>query len=341
MRILSAVPKAYYGRRNATDPLYLWFRQPLQRMGHHVDHFDHIDTFTRLGPERCGEAFLSRVRAGGYDLVLYSNWGRDCMPREAIREAGRYAPVVGWNSDDDWQWESYTRHVAPYFTYAVTTYPHVYEANRLARPNLLLSQWACLDTGTGPRRPKDLDFTFVGQVYRNRVADCRHLSRAAGLRVFGLGAARVSVPWLAPSRVWKWAVKVPGPWSRPLTTDRVHDLWDRSRVSFTPLSAAGDARCVQIKGRVFEMGLSGTLMLCQHTPELARYYEPGREFVPYEDLEDCAEKARFYLSNEPARSRVAAAYAARTRAEHLWEHRFADLFRAVGVARPGAMRRSA
>jgi len=341
MRILSCVPKAYYGRKNSTDPLYHWFRLPLERMGHVVEHFDPIDTYTRLGPDTCGEMFLDRVRAGGYDLVLYSNWGRDCMPPAAIREAGRCGPVVGWNSDDDWQWERYTSQVAPYFTYAVTTYQEVYETNRLRHPNLLLSQWACLDAGTNADRPKDLGFTFVGQVYRNRVADCRYLRRKAGLRVFGLGAARVRWPLLGSSRVWKWAVKAPGPWSRPLTTGQVHDLWDRSRVSYTPLSAAGDGRSVQIKGRVFEMGLSGTLMLAQRNPDLARYYRPGREFVEYDGPEDCAEKARFYLAHEPARARIAAAYEARTRAEHLWEHRFERLFREIGLAAGGASRMSA
>src|SRR4028118_1728287 len=100
MRILSVVNRTYYGRARAVDPGYLRFTEPLRRLGHTVEHFDHLATHAEVGPERCGEAFLRRVRDGGYDLVLYMTSGRDWMPREAIAEAARRAPVVAWNSDD-------------------------------------------------------------------------------------------------------------------------------------------------------------------------------------------------------------------------------------------------
>jgi hypothetical protein len=57
-----------------------------------------------------------------------------------------------------------------------------------------------------------------------------------------------------------------------------------------------------VKGRVFEMGLSGTMMLTQRSPDIERFYEPGKEFVAYESIEDCAEKAKFYLRNETSGS---------------------------------------
>ncbi len=104
--------------------------------------------------------------------------GRDHMARDAIRQAGKYAPIVAWNSDDDWQWDSYSRYIAPYFTFMVTTYPHVYEIQRCLFANLLLSQWGAMDIYADHGRKKDLDFTFAGQVYRNRVPELR----ACGVR---------------------------------------------------------------------------------------------------------------------------------------------------------------
>src|SRR5689334_17355038 len=130
MKILATVGKHYYGRPDAIEPMYLEFTEPLRRLGHEVDHFDHIDASARLGQDGCGELFVEHVKKGAYDLVLYQTAGRDRMAREAIGEASRHAAVVAWNSDDDWQWEPYCRHVARYFTYMVTTYPRVYEANR-------------------------------------------------------------------------------------------------------------------------------------------------------------------------------------------------------------------
>lgn len=79
------------------------------------------------------------------------------------------------------------------------------------------------------------------------------------------------------------------------------------------------------------MGLSGTLMLCEHSWNLEQYYELGRECVTFETLEDCAEKALWYLSHESERIRIARRYYNRTLREHMWEHRFLGLFRQMGI----------
>ena len=79
------------------------------------------------------------------------------------------------------------------------------------------------------------------------------------------------------------------------------------------------------------MGLSGTLMLCQQSPSLDRYYEPGKEFIAFHDLEDCAEKARYYIEHDAERQKIAEAYYKRTRAEHMWENRWQQLFKEIGV----------
>ncbi len=55
--------------------------------------------------------------------------------------------------------------------------------------------------------------------------------------------------------------------------------------------------------------------------------------MAFDGIEDCIEKVGYYLSHESERAHIAAAYAARTRREHLWEHRFADLFREIGLPR--------
>lgn len=328
MKILSVVGRCYGGSAQATEPMYLEMRVPLMDLGHEVDHFDHDAVSRQSGQDVCGEQFVAAVRNGGYDLVLYQTAGRDHMPREAIREAGRISPVVAWNSDDDWQWESYTSHLAPYFTFMITTYRHIYEANRVKAPNLLLSQWGCYDRLADFSRTKDVAFSFVGRVYGSRYPDCRFLHRKAGLRVFGSGSRLVSLG-IPPFR---GCSRIPGLMGPPiLDYADVNAVWNRTRVSYTPLGSSADPALFQVKGRVFQMGLSGTLMLCDDHPEIARYYEPGKEYVTFRGLEDCAEKARHYLSNETERARIARAYYERTRNEHTWQHRFNKLFQDMGL----------
>jgi hypothetical protein len=328
MKILSVVIESYGGKTGAVEPMYIEFTDPLVELGHQVNHFDHSEIKKKLGFVDCGERFVETVRKGGFDVVLYQTSGQEKMPREAIRTAGRYAPIVAWNSDDDWQWESCTRHLYPYFTFMVTTYLHIYESNRRAYPNLRLSQWGCYDRFADFQRNKDMDFTFLGRIYGDRNPNCRYLQRVARLRVFGAGALLVQLR-LPPFR---GCSRIPFLTGQPVDDyAKVHAIWNRSRISYTPLGSSIDSRLLQIKGRVFQMGLSGTLMLCDNHPDLERYYAPNKEFVPFQDLDDCVEKVKYYLAHEPERARIAKAYYDRTMAEHLWQHRFVQLFRDIGL----------
>jgi spore maturation protein CgeB len=336
MRILSTVCRDYYGFSGSVEPMYLAFTLPLRQRGHQVVHFDHARVCDELGPARCGEQFLDAVRKGGYDLVLYQSGGRDHMVRDAIGEAKKYAPIVAWNSDDDWQWESYSRHLAPFFTYVVTTYPHILEQHRGDCPNLLLSQWGALDLYADHGRKKDIDFSFAGQIYRNRVPELRRLWLKAGLNVHGLGSIRV---WCPPfndrsfrNRAAKWFPAL----NRPLKLEQVYDIWNRTKVSYTPMSASTNPKLLQIKGRAFEMGLSWTMMLCQQSPNIERYYEPGKEFVAFDSMEDCIQKARYYVRHDAERQKIVEAYYHRTRGEHMWEHRWEQIFKDIGVNAPVA-----
>lgn len=46
---------------------------------------------------------------------------------------------------------------------------------------------------------------------------------------------------------------------------------------------------------------------------------------------DCAQKAKFYLKHEAERVRITQAYYDRTKAEHLWQHRFTRLLQEIGL----------
>lgn len=53
--------------------------------------------------------------------------------------------------------------------------------------------------------------------------------------------------------------------------------------------------------------------------------------MPFDSLEECADKARYYLHHEAERRRIAEAYARRTQAEHLWRHRIEKVLHEAGL----------
>src|SRR5258706_6519544 len=196
MRILSCVSRGYYGHSNTVEPMFIAFTEPLRALGHEVDHLDHYLINKQSGPAVMAEQFLAKVRNGGpYDAILYQT---SCQTAkdigQSVREASRYAPTIAWNSDDDFAWETQTSLMAPFFTFMFTTYRHIYDLNRAQHPNLRLSQWGCFDGFGDFDRPKDLDFTFAGQIYGDRVRSSRYLAKRAGLRVFGMMSGMVRTP---------------------------------------------------------------------------------------------------------------------------------------------------
>lgn len=340
MKLLVCTSYYYYGSPRGLEPQFYYLYKVPKSLGYTVDFFDYHTAFA-IGPEQMQRVFLATVRGGGYDAVFIATH-RDEFDQATLAEAARHCPIIAWNSDDEWRWDSYSKHQAGAYSFMVTNSPSIYAQNKAAFPNLIHAQWACSGFWDGRATRKDIDFSFMGQVYGARAAQLRWLARRAGLQAFGKGTRQYVHPAYdresRPKRlmrdmqatILKYALPSIADEVSVLSLDQVNQIWNRSKVSFTPLdSSQNNVR--QIKGRVFEMGLSGTLMLAHRAPYLDSYYEPETEYVPFETLEECAEKARFYLKNEPARVKIAAAYARRTQAEHMWSDRIRHVLGAAGI----------
>ena len=79
--------------------------------------------------------------------------------------------------------------------------------------------------------------------------------------------------------------------------------------------------------------MSGAFYLVERFDELAEFFEPGKEIVFFEDEDDLADKAAFYLRHERERRRIRDAGLRRARREHTWHKRFETAFREMGLDR--------
>jgi len=156
---------------------------------------------------------------------------------------------------------------------------------------------------------KTIDVSFVGQSYGNRPAVIARLAEA-GIKVESYGTG--------------WP-------NGPLTTSAMVRLYSQSRINlgFGGVSGCSDAFC--LKGRDFEIPMSGGLYLTEHSPELEKVYEIDREIVTYRDFNDLLAKIRWLLGNPEAAEAIRRQGLARARRDHSWEGRFEKIFRTIGL----------
>ena len=85
--------------------------------------------------------------------------------------------------------------------------------------------------------------------------------------------------------------------------------------------------------RNFEIPMSGGIEICKYNPELAEYFEDGKEILFYQDNDELIDKARYYLNkatNEELNS-IKAAARKRAEADHTWWNRFTKGFDLLGL----------
>jgi hypothetical protein len=165
----------------------------------------------------------------------------------------------------------------------------------------------------GIHRPYDLektfDVTFVGQCYGNRPEVVAGLKRA-GVRIEAFG---------------------PGWPNGPLSTEEMVKMYSRSRINLGFGGIAGHRETYCLKGRDFEVPMSGGLYLTEHHEELARFYEVGREIVTYAGFDDLVRNIRRLLADPEEADSIRAAGRERARNDHTWEMRFGKVLRLAGL----------
>ncbi|OPY92118.1 MAG: Spore protein YkvP [Syntrophaceae bacterium PtaU1.Bin231] len=172
-----------------------------------------------------------------------------------------------------------------------------------------------LPEGANPdvHRPHDLaktvDVSFIGQCYGNRRETIERLrQRGVAVEAYGHG-------WPAG----------------PLSAEEMVRMYSRSRINLGFGGVMGHRETYCLKGRDFEIPMSGGLYLTEHHPELERFYEIGTEIVTWTDHEDLVKKIRYLLSHPEEAEAIRQKGFRRARAEHTWEMRFEKIFRLIGL----------
>jgi hypothetical protein len=155
----------------------------------------------------------------------------------------------------------------------------------------------------------EYDVSFVGGKYGWRLKFIEKL-RKAGINVVCFGNG------------WE---------NGPLSDEEMIKLYSRSRINLGFAGVGHSRRLMCLKGRDFEVPMSGGLYLTQSNPELSLVYDVGKEIVTYENDKDCTDKIRWLLVHPDETDAIRKAGRIRALKDHSWEKRFEDVFRIVGV----------
>jgi len=151
---------------------------------------------------------------------------------------------------------------------------------------------------------RDIDVLFLGQKYGNRARLISRL-RSRGFKVVTAGNG----------------------WPEGFADfDKSLELVNRAKVVLG-IGDVGYLSSVQhLKGRDFEIPMCGAVYLTTYNPELADWFEIGREILCYDSPQDCEEILRGLLNNPDKQRELRNAAVARSLKDHTWEHRIAKLF---------------
>ena len=112
----------------------------------------------------------------------------------------------------------------------------------------------------------------------------------------------------------------------PLTDEEMIKLYSRSRINLGFAGVGHSRRLVCLKGRDFEVPMSGGLYLAQNNPDLSLVYDVGKEIITYQNENDCAQKIRWLLAHPDEADAIRKAGRIRALRDHSWEKRFEDAF---------------
>lgn len=154
-----------------------------------------------------------------------------------------------------------------------------------------------------PNKERDIDVLWVGRGYGPRHGLVEAL-RSMGFQVqaYGPGWPGGLVPF-----------------------DRMLDLYGRSRVVLGMGGVGHTDRIKHLKGRDFEVPMSGAVYVTSFNPELADYFEIGKEILCYASPEECAEVVSWILHRPDLQQAVREAARARCLRDHTWTHRVSSL----------------
>jgi spore maturation protein CgeB len=309
MKVLCVFGSYQYGRPELGAGIeYTAFVPALRRLGHEVSHFDSWDRTAFSNYAELNRCLLERVVTEKPDVLLAVQ--RDCEiwteTLDAIRELESTA-TVAWTTDDSWKYREVSRFIGRYYDAITTTYDYAVPRYREdGIDNVLLTQWAAnVDWLRDPLPAAQCEYgvSFVGAAYGRRREIVTALNgRGIKVECFGEG------------------------WSRgPVAAEGIPIIMNRSVVSLNFSDGFKRKPARQLKARMFEVPGAGGFLLTERAPGLEKFYKLDSEILAYQGADEMESQIRRIQECPTQRDAIAWAGHLRTKAEHTYDIRLAEV----------------
>ena len=249
-----------------------WNYGALEAFGYDVSY----EWFPEYGYEELDiDSLCDRLRSHGADIVLHVAYEKVHPEMEKIKD---FAKLYVLQSDDDWRFNDFAKDWVPFVDGTISFAGNWddYKALGISEEKFIHTKWS-FNPNTMlcdfPKERKTL-LSHAGGLHSNR----RDL--IAEFRIKGMDVSAISECYY----------------------EEIKSLWAESKysLSFTMNSIMSGT---QVKGRVAEIPYF-TLMVSQHFNTIENYYEPNKEFILFETVDEAMDKIKFYEKNPKDYSKI-------------------------------------
>ncbi|MES9899837.1 MAG: glycosyltransferase [Sedimenticola sp.] len=295
-----------------------------------VIHYDWSEQFDQNatdwfsgGRDAFGEALFRQVEEAHRQTpldIFFSYLSGRWVSRQVIDRIGRLGIVtVNYDFDDSRKFWNSKKHgiytgsaeIAPIFDLCVSAQSSGNVGKYVAigaNPLFLPSGGnAAVFASLEPEIVRSVPVSFIGQKYGGRG------EWIASLEAAGITVEKRGMNWLGG----------------PLSMDEMLILYSRSLLTIG-FGFIGNTQQVGMKGRDFEVPMTGCAYLTTYSDELAHYFVPGEEILFYRNKKELQEIARYYVEHPGEAVAIGLAGRAKALSRHTWEQRWAHL---LGVVR--------
>lgn len=259
-----------------------------------------------IGPE---------IEAFHPELIICNAGGLSFRPERAVQLKSQCL-LVGIALSDPDVFARSTSQIARHFHVFLTNAPQCLEAYRAAGACAMELPIATNETFFQPAAPRAelrCDVLLIGRAHADRIAPVRALRERCEVHVYGEGWEEIGIP----SRGLIYGDDL----LAALNSARVTVIFSR-----TP---AGHGI---IKVGLFDFIAGGALVAADYIPELADYFEPGREILTFHTVEELLAIVEECRTHPEAAEAIRTAGRARVLRDHTWRAVWPRLLRSMAAA---------